>query len=75
MSVQQADMFTTELRAYRRILTPVLLKIANKYAQINGIYSPIKVSWNEILLQDETEHARARLYNAQADSILKEVSD
>lgn len=75
MSVQQADMFTTELRAYRKILTPVLLKIANKYAQINGIYTPIKVSWNEILLQDETEHARARLYNAQADSILKEVSD
>lgn len=75
MSEQQADMLTTELRSYRKLLTPMLLKIAKKYAEINRIFTPVRVSWNEILLQDETEHARARLYNAQADKIIKEASD
>ncbi|MCD7872472.1 MAG: serine/threonine protein phosphatase, partial [Clostridiales bacterium] len=75
MSTQQADMLTTELEAYRRMLNPVLFKIGRKYLDINGISLPVKVSWGNITLQDETEHARARLYDAQADKILKEVSD
>ncbi|MCC8016597.1 MAG: hypothetical protein LIO43_04350 [Clostridiales bacterium] len=75
MSTQQADMLTTELEAYRRMLNPVLFKIGRKYLDINGISLPVKVSWGDITLQDETEHARARLYDAQADKILKEVSD
>lgn len=75
MSQQQADMLTTELEAYRKIITPVLMKIARKYLEIKSVFLPVSVKWANITLQDETELAKARLYNAQADNILKEVSD
>ena len=75
MSQQQADMLTTELEAYRKIITPVLMKIAAKYMEINSLYLPVKIKWADITLQDETEHAKARLYNAQADKLLKEGTD
>lgn len=74
MSRQQADMLTTELEAYRKAVTPVLVKIARKYMEINSLYLPVKVKWADITLQDETEHAKARLYSAQADKLLKEDS-
>lgn len=75
MSQQQADMLTTELEAYRKIITPVLMKIAAKYMKVNSLYLPVKIKWADITLQDETEHAKARLYNAQADKLLKEGTD
>lgn len=75
MSQQQADMLTTELEAYRKIITPVLMKIAAKYMEVNSLYLPVKIKWADITLQDETEHAKARLYNAQADKLLKEGTD
>ena len=82
MSIQQADMLTTELKAYRKVITPVLIKIARKYLDIKSVWSPVNVKWADITLQDETEHAKARLYNAQADNAAaenaanqKEVSD
>lgn len=73
MSTQQADILTTELEAYRRILTPILMKIGRKYLELNGIPSSLEVVWDSITLQDETELARARLYDAQTEKILKEV--
>lgn len=73
MSSQQADVLTTELEAYRRILNPVLLKIGKKYLEINGIGSSIEVVWDNITMQDETEMAKARLYDAQTEKILEEV--
>lgn len=72
MSQQQADMLTTELEAYRKIITPVLIRIARKYLEIRGVDLPVSVKWADITLQDETEHARARLYTAQAEKLLKE---
>lgn len=41
MSTQQADMLTTELEAYRKIITPVLIKIARRYLDLNGIMLPV----------------------------------
>ncbi len=73
MSVQQADILTTELETYRRILTPMLLKIGRKYLEVNGVASSVEVVWDNITLQDETELAKARLYDAQTEKILKEV--
>ena len=73
MSAQQADILTTELEAYRRILSPVLLKIGRKYLEIYGIAANLEVVWDNITLQDETELAKARLYDAQTEKILKEV--
>lgn len=72
MSTQQADILTSELEAYRRILTPVLTGIAKKYAEVNGLSDRIEVVWENITLQDETELAKARLYDAQAKKILEE---
>lgn len=75
MSLQQADILTTELEAYRRILTPIIKKIARTYLSIRGIYEEPEVIWDDITLQDGCELARARLYNAQADKLLKEAEN
>ncbi|MCD7723308.1 MAG: serine/threonine protein phosphatase [Clostridiales bacterium] len=75
MSSEQADALTTELEAYRRILEPVLVKIARKYMEINSIYAPVSVQWDDITLKDETELAKARLYDAQTQKILTEAEN
>lgn len=72
MSQQQADILTTELKAYRRIVTPIIKKIGETYLATVGIYRDVEVKWTDITLQDEIQMAQARLYNAQADNILKE---
>ncbi len=66
MSAQQADALTSELWAYRRILTPVAEKICNLYLALSGLDATAKIEWDDITLQDETEQAHARLWNAQA---------
>lgn len=73
MAKQQMDILTTELEAYRRLLTPVLKKIAGVYLNLYANGEPVEVVWDDITLQDETELAKARLYNVQADKLLKEV--
>ncbi len=69
MSSQQADALTTELWAYRRILTPVIEKICNMYLRICGNSDGVQVVWDEITLQDTVELARADLYSAQAKAL------
>lgn len=69
MSAQQADILTSELEAFRRALTPVLLKIARAVLRASGIYEEPSVEWQHINLQDERELAEARLKNAQARQI------
>lgn len=69
MSAQQADALTSELWAYRRILTPVAEKICNLYLALSGVDAVSKIEWEDITLQDETEQAHARLWNAQADQL------
>lgn len=75
MSRQQADILTTELAAYRRIITPILKKIGMAYLTVNGIANDVEIVWDRITLQDETEHAQARYYNAMADNLIKEADD
>ncbi|MDE5964541.1 MAG: serine/threonine protein phosphatase, partial [Eubacterium sp.] len=73
MSTQQADILTTELEAYRRILTPIIKKIGGIYSAVNGINCNLNVIWDDITLQDQCDSARAELYMAQAEKIRKEV--
>ena len=75
MSQQQADILTTELEAYRRIVSPIIRRIGEAYLAGIGIYREVEVLWDEITLQDEIQTAQARLYNAQADRILKEENN
>ena len=73
MSSQQADMLTSELEYYRRVLTPTVKKICLAYLRSIGCNCSIKVDWVNINLQDEVELADARLKNAQALQIETEL--
>lgn len=66
MSAQQADILTSELEYYRRLLTPVLCDIGNAFLCSIGAEGECSVEWDNINLQDEKELAEARLKNAQA---------
>jgi hypothetical protein len=69
MSSQQADILTSELEYYRRILTPVIRDIGNAYLCSRGFDAVCSVEWDNINLQDESALAEARLKNAQAREI------
>lgn len=69
MSSQQADILTSELEYYRRILTPVITDIADAYLCSKGYDAQCRVEWVNINLQDESALAEARLKNAQAREI------
>lgn len=72
MSQDQADILTTELESYRRVISPILKTIGQTYLNINGYMEDVEIVWDDITLQDETQLAQARLYNAEADHLLKE---
>ena len=72
MSSQQADVLTSELEAYRRILTPVIRKICVAFLRSRGFGCNPEIVWDNITLQDEVELSRARLYNAQAEKLENE---
>lgn len=69
MSSQQADVLTSELEAYRRLLTPVILKICRLYLALNGFSTDCEVTWDEITMQDELDHANAVYLTARANSL------
>ena len=69
MSTQQADILTTELWRYRRILTPVILKVCNTHLRLCGYRSDAQIVWDDISLQDEVELAKAQLIRMQAQQI------
>lgn len=72
MSAQQADLLTSELEYYRRLVTPAVLRIAGLHLRLCGIYCAPRILWQDINLQDAVELARARLYDAQADKLMRE---
>ncbi len=74
MSSQQADILTSEIDAYRRILTPVLERICRLFLSLNHFYCDFHILWDNITLQDEVDLADARLKNAQAAQIEAQLS-
>lgn len=66
MSSQQADILTSELEYYRRLLTPVLKRICDTFLRLCGSQKGCTVEWANINLQDELALAQARLNNARA---------
>ncbi len=75
MSTQQADILTTELESYRRILEPIIKKIGNMYLAFNALPYEANVEWKKITLQDECELAKAQLYSVQAEKIRRELNN
>ena len=71
MSSQQADVLTSELESYRALLTPVLRQILRTYLRLEGYADEPQIEWKDITLQDEVELSRARLYDAQAQQLLR----
>lgn len=75
MSSQQADVLTSELEAYRRILTPVVLKVCRTWLMLEGLPTDCQVIWDEITMQDEVDHANARYYTARARKLERELEE
>ncbi len=73
MSSQQADVLTSELEAYRRLLTPVIRKIAGTWLTLSGYPARCRVEWDDITMQDEVDHANARYLTARARQIEEEL--
>ncbi|SDN83478.1 phage portal protein [Acetanaerobacterium elongatum] len=73
MSTQQADMLTSELESYRRLVTPAILQIARMHLRLNGFACEPGITWETINLQDTVEEARARLLLAQAKKLEREL--
>ena len=69
MSSQQADILTSELEAYRRLLNPVIEKICTLWMRLHGLEPKFTIEWDTITLQDAVDLADARLMNAQAAQI------
>lgn len=71
MSVQQVDILTSELEYYRRLLNPVIRQIAAMFLMSHGCDASerIEILWDNINLQDSSELAKARLYNAQSEAL------
>jgi len=72
MSSVQADLLTSELESYRRVITPVILRAAQMILRIWGEEPRCSVEWEDITLADEVELARARLFRAQAEKVENE---
>lgn len=73
MSVQQADILTSELWAIRRTVQPMVEKICRTYLALEGLDNRVEIEWDDISLQDITEEARANLYRAQAEKYRAEA--
>ncbi len=73
MSSQQADILTSELEYYRRQLTPVIKQLCESFLRNVGGYGTVTVEWDNIDLQDEEVLAEARLHNAQAALIERQL--
>lgn len=74
MSKQQSDILTSELEYYRRLLSPIILRICNTFLRLNGYSCNAILNWDLINLQDEVENARASLYLAQTQKLIKETA-
>lgn len=73
MSTQLADILTSELESYRRLLTPVLIRICTAFLRLRGYTCGVEIAWDSINLQDELELANARLTALEADKLEQEL--
>ena len=69
MSAQQSDILTSELEYYRRLLEPAAAQICNAFLRLSGSADGVRIDWDNINLQDESELALARLRRAQARAV------
>ncbi len=73
MSAQQADILTSELEFYRAALEPVIGRIIRTQLRLSGFSCGFRIVWEDINLQDAVELSQARLNNARAAQIEKQI--
>ena len=73
MSAQQSDILTSELAYYRTVLEPVITKIVSAHLKMCGYNDSFKIEWDKINLQDAVELSQARLNNANAMNIERQI--
>lgn len=73
MSTQQAEILSSELEAYRRLLNPVIRQICDIWLRFNAIETDYAIAWDKIDLKDHVHIANARLINAKAQEIEKKL--
>lgn len=73
MSYQQADILTSEIEYYRRQLEGIISQICRLFLRLHGFDCDFKIDWEDITLQDITELARSRYYDAQSNKIIAET--
>ena len=74
MSSQQADILTSELEYYRRMLNPVIKKVVKVWMALeNAGDRSFEIIWDDITMQDESQHAAAELSLARAEKIRSEI--
>lgn len=73
MSYQQADILTSEIEYYRRELNPVISQICRLFLRLHGFDCDFEINWEPITLQDITELAKSRYYDAQTAKITAET--
>lgn len=74
MSVQQADLLTSELWALRRMVEPAMEKVCRTFLALEGLDDRFQILWDDISLQDITQQAQADLYQAQAEKYRAEAA-
>ena len=73
MSSQQADILTSEIEYYRRHLESVISQICRLFLRLHGFDCDFRIDWDDITLQDITELAKSRYYDAQTEKITAET--
>lgn len=73
MSSQQADILTSEIEYYRRALNPVISKLCRLFLRLHGFDCDFEIDWEAITLQDISELAKSRYYDAQTQKIIAET--
>lgn len=73
MSSQQADILTSELESYRRLLDGVLQRILTTWMRLHGSSESVRIVWEDINLQDEVEQANARYIAAQTELLEQQL--
>lgn len=73
MSSQQADILTSELEAYRRLLEPQIKKIISLWLRLEGENAKFRIEWDDITMQDETDHALAELNKLKAEELRRKL--
>ncbi len=72
MCEQQSKFFIEEISYYRRLLNPIILKIAKTALYLNGFITKPKICWSNLNFADEYKAAQVKYLSAQTRKLENE---